>query len=189
MVVQTELEAEAVQGWGIPRVKVLKLGMAVEHAEVTGGDGRGSASALRHPCRPRGGRATRRRSTRTRGRNDLVRAVGSAQRRPSRRATPVHLVLAGPQLPELRGVPRRDCRDGRPLADAPGPVAFPGGRPTSIAALDVFAMPSRTDSFGIVFLEAWANACPSSPPPPGACPRSSATARPACSSPSAISTA
>ena len=28
------------------------------------------------------------------------------------------------------------------------------------AALDVFAMPSRTDSFGIVFLEAWANALP-----------------------------
>src|SRR5262249_2915314 len=26
------------------------------------------------------------------------------------------------------------------------------------AALDLFALPSRTDSFGIVFLEAWANA-------------------------------
>jgi len=28
------------------------------------------------------------------------------------------------------------------------------------AALDVFAMPSRSDSFGIVFLEAWANGVP-----------------------------
>jgi glycosyltransferase involved in cell wall biosynthesis len=28
------------------------------------------------------------------------------------------------------------------------------------AALDLFSMPSRTDSFGIVFLEAWANALP-----------------------------
>jgi glycosyltransferase involved in cell wall biosynthesis len=28
------------------------------------------------------------------------------------------------------------------------------------AALDVFAMPSRADSFGIVFLEAWANGLP-----------------------------
>jgi glycosyltransferase involved in cell wall biosynthesis len=32
--------------------------------------------------------------------------------------------------------------------------------PHFYAALDVFAMPSRTDSFGIVFLEAWANAKP-----------------------------
>src|SRR5262249_5652287 len=29
-----------------------------------------------------------------------------------------------------------------------------------LAAADVFAMPSRTDSFGIVFLEAWLNGCP-----------------------------
>jgi glycogen(starch) synthase len=29
-----------------------------------------------------------------------------------------------------------------------------------LAAADVFALPSRTDSFGIVFLEAWLNGCP-----------------------------
>src|SRR5207248_938049 len=29
------------------------------------------------------------------------------------------------------------------------------------AGLDVFAMPSRSDSFGLVFLEAWANGVPS----------------------------
>jgi glycosyltransferase involved in cell wall biosynthesis len=32
--------------------------------------------------------------------------------------------------------------------------------PDFYAALDIFSMPSRTDSFGIVFLEAWANAKP-----------------------------
>jgi glycosyltransferase involved in cell wall biosynthesis len=33
-------------------------------------------------------------------------------------------------------------------------------RPEFFAAIDVFSMPSRTDSFGIVFLEAWANGLP-----------------------------
>ena len=40
-----------------------------------------------------------------------------------------------------------------------GPL--PGAEiPDFYDAIDVFAMPSRTDSFGIVFLEAWANAKP-----------------------------
>ena len=34
------------------------------------------------------------------------------------------------------------------------------GRADFYAGLDLFAMPSRTDSFGIVFLEAWANGVP-----------------------------
>ena len=38
VVVQTGIEAEAVADWGIPRSRILTLGMAVEHAEVTGGD-------------------------------------------------------------------------------------------------------------------------------------------------------
>src|SRR4051812_48807272 len=40
VVVQTGLEAGAVRDWGIPDSRILKLGMAVEHAEVTGGDRR-----------------------------------------------------------------------------------------------------------------------------------------------------
>jgi glycosyltransferase involved in cell wall biosynthesis len=158
VVVQTELEAEAVAGWGIRRTQILKLGMAVEHDEVT----RGDPGALRDRLNIPGGRpvvghlAT---LDPNKGSTDLVRAV--ARLNESRAAgDPVHLVMAGPSSPDFE----------RFLA------AMPGGSPPTwlhllgplplheranfFAGLDLFAMPSRTDSFGIVFLEAWANTLP-----------------------------
>ena len=68
VVVQTDLEADAVHEWDIPRSRILKLGMAVEHAEVTGGRGPiSSATAWTSPPAARWS-ATWRRSTPTRGR-------------------------------------------------------------------------------------------------------------------------
>ena len=71
----------------------------------------------------------------------------------------VHLVLAGAPTPdfdafaaELPASAARWLRIVGPLPAADVPDFY--------AALDVFSMPSRTDSFGIVFLEAWANAKP-----------------------------
>ena len=139
------------------RSKILLLHMAVEHAEVTGGDPRlirerlGIAAAA--PVI--GHLAT---LDPNKGSTDLIRAVARINAgRPSSRA--VQLLMAGTTSPDFE----------RFLAE------YPGGAPSWLrllgvlsnedrkhfyAALDVFSMPSRTDSFGIVFLEAWANGVP-----------------------------
>ena len=72
---------------------------------------------------------------------------------------PIHLVLAGPRprasSGSSTGLVATDARWLTILGPLPSWEV-----PDFYAALDVFAMPSRTDSFGIVFLEAWANALP-----------------------------
>jgi glycosyltransferase involved in cell wall biosynthesis len=157
VVVQTGLEARAVLDWGIPESRVLTLGMAVEHEEVTGGTGHRLRARLGIPT----GRAVVGHLATldpNKGSNDLVRAVAHLnENRPA--ADPVHLVMAGPSSP---------CFE-RFLAEydggVPGWLSLLGPLPLDqradfFAALDLFAMPSRTDSFGIVFLEAWANGLP-----------------------------
>ena len=69
----------------------------------------------------------------------------------------LRVVLAGPAMPNFerfwQGFGRKDLavRLG-PLTDAQKRDFFAG--------IDAFALPSRTDSFGLVLLEAWANAQP-----------------------------
>jgi glycosyltransferase involved in cell wall biosynthesis len=158
VIVQTSLEADAVAGWGIVRDRILKLGMAVEHSEVTGGDG--SALRARFGIAPStsvvGHLAT---LDPNKGSTDLVLAVArlNASRPISDR---VHLLMAGPSSPEfeafLRAMPGGSPPDWLSLL---GPLPL-HERADFFAAIDLFAMPSRTDSFGIVFLEAWANGLP-----------------------------
>ena len=157
VVVQTELEAEAVLSWGIPREKVLKLGMAVDHADVTGGDGeRFRARRNIPPDQALVGQLGA--LDPDKGTNDLVHAVARLNAgRPE--GPPVHLVLAGHPSPRfesfVEGLVATDARWLTILGPLPSREI-----PDFYASLDVFAMPSRTDSFGIVFLEAWANALP-----------------------------
>ena len=131
--------------------------MAVEHAEVTGGDpglirerlGIAAAAPVI------GHLAT---LDPNKGSTDLIRAVARINAgRPSSRA--VQLLMAGTTSPDFE----------RFLAEYPGGAASwlrllgvlsNEDRKHFYAALDVFSMPSRTDSFGIVFLEAWANGVP-----------------------------
>jgi glycosyltransferase involved in cell wall biosynthesis len=158
VVVQTGLEADAVAGWGIPRSKILTLGMAVEHAEVTGGDPRALRDRLGLPDgRPVIGHLAT--LDPNKGTTDLVLAVARLnQSRPP--SDPAQLVLAGPSSPDferfLAGMP-----GGAPPSwlSLLGPLPL-HDRADFFASLDLFAMPSRTDSFGIVFLEAWANGLP-----------------------------
>jgi glycosyltransferase involved in cell wall biosynthesis len=157
VVVQTGLEADAVISWGIPRSRVLQLGMAVDHAEVTGGD----PDALRDRLGIPAGRAVIGHLATldpNKGTNDLVEAVARLNcGRPE--SDPVHLILAGPSSPDFEAfaacLPPSTERWLRRLGPLP-----PSERADFFAAIDVFAMPSRTDSYGIVFLEAWANARP-----------------------------
>jgi glycosyltransferase involved in cell wall biosynthesis len=67
------------------------------------------------------------------------------------------LVLAGPEMPNFRrfwsGYRAKEWVTRLGALDEPGKRDF-------FAGVDVFAMPSRSDSFGLVFLEAWANGLP-----------------------------
>ncbi|MBX6313744.1 MAG: glycosyltransferase family 4 protein [Isosphaeraceae bacterium] len=156
VVVQTHLEADAVAAWGIPCERIVKLGMAVEHTEVTGGSPDRLRGRLGLPpgCPVVGHLAT---LDPNKGTTDLVRAVMRLNEH--RGAEPIHLLLAGPSSPEFEAFfAALPPETSRWLANL-GPLSL-ADRADFFAALDVFAMPSRTDSFGIVFLEAWANALP-----------------------------
>ncbi len=156
VVVQTEREAVAVQEWGISRDHILTLGMAVDRAEVTGGHW---ARFRRRFAIPADAQVVGHLATLdpNKGSIDLVLAI--ARLNESRPHSPVHLLMGGPSSPRFEQF----------LAEYPGgvpswlKVAGPLG-PEQLAdfyaALNAFAMPSRTDSFGIVFLEAWANGLP-----------------------------
>src|SRR5262249_39130773 len=68
-----------------------------------------------------------------------------------------HLVLAGPQMPVFR--------DYWAALTPRGPIHLLGvldgpGKRDFFAGIDVFALPSRSDSFGLVLPEAWANGVP-----------------------------
>src|SRR5262249_46361959 len=135
-----------------------KLGMAVEHAEVTGGDPRALRARLGIPDGQKliGHLAT---LDPNKGSIDLALAVARLnQRRPADEV--VHLVMAGPSSPQFeRFLPGMPGGGPPQWLHLPGPLPLES-RAEFFAALDLFAMPSRTDSFGIVFLEAWANSLP-----------------------------
>jgi glycosyltransferase involved in cell wall biosynthesis len=157
VIVQTNLERDAVVGWGLPNGLVMKLGMAVRHDEVTGGDRSRFRSGLGiPPSRWVVGQLGA--NDPNKGTNDLVLAVSrlNATRPPD---DPIHLVLAGARSPAfdlfVSSLPG-DCESWLTILG----VLPDEQRADFYAALDTFAMPSRTDSFGIVFLEAWANALP-----------------------------
>lgn len=157
VVVQTNLEADAVAGWGVARGRILTLGMGVEHAEVTGGDGPGFRDRYDIPegCAVVGHLAT---LDPNKGTLDLVRALERINDGRGE-ADWVRLVLAGPSSPCFEAFAEGLSDRTRRWLRVTGPMA-PEGRADFFAAIDVFAMPSRTDSFGIVFLEAWANGLP-----------------------------
>jgi glycosyltransferase involved in cell wall biosynthesis len=156
VVVQTDLEADAVKGWGIPGGRVLKLGMAVEHAEVTGGTRRRFRDQLAIPeaARVIGHLAT---LDLNKGTNDLV--LATARLNQSRSTDPTYLILAGPSSPDFERFLQEQPTSDWPWLKRLGALPL-ADRADFFASIDVFSMPSRTDSYGIVFLEAWANGLP-----------------------------
>jgi glycosyltransferase involved in cell wall biosynthesis len=157
VVVQTDIERLAVAEWGIRQERILKLGMGFGREEVTGGDRR--EARRRFGIRPEAwvvGQLGA--NDPNKGTCDLVWAVAALRaQRPS--AEPPHLLLAGPISPAFEAFRATLPAECERWLTVLGPIAD-ADRPAFFAALDVFAMPSRTDSFGIVFLEAWANGLP-----------------------------
>jgi glycosyltransferase involved in cell wall biosynthesis len=84
---------------------------------------------------------------------DLLRAVQIL----SQRRLPVRAILAGPEMPNFQ-------RFWQAFA-CTAPIVRLGvldeqQKKDFFAGLDIFALPSRSDSFGLVLLEAWANGVP-----------------------------
>lgn len=150
--VQTEVEGEALMERGIPAGKLVLLGMGVDPDECTGGDRQqvrrdwgvsASEVVVGHLAN----------NSEEKGTVDLLRAAQIAWGRGER----FRVVLAGPEMPNFRSF--WDGFTGKDRVRRLG-VLTDAQKRDFFAGLDLFALPSRSDSFGIVLLEAWANGVP-----------------------------
>jgi glycosyltransferase involved in cell wall biosynthesis len=153
--VQTPSERAAVLSIGLPPEKIVLQGLGVEPRECTGGN---RAAARRRWDLPDdafvvGHLAN---NSQEKGTNDLVQALEPLWRE----GRPIHLLLAGPQMPNFtsywQAFETRCPEFARRWVRRLGPIGDLEKR-DFYAAIDVFALPSRSDSFGLVLLEAWAN--------------------------------
>jgi glycosyltransferase involved in cell wall biosynthesis len=148
----TDMEAEFIASLGVSKERIAVVGVGICPGEVTGGDRErfrrkhqlhgfvaGSLGALAPD----------------KGTLDLVRAVGRARLTDEA----ITLVAAGPALSSFSG-----WWEGLPAVEREGVrllgVISQADKRDMLAAIDVLALPSRTESFGIVYLEAWANRKP-----------------------------
>jgi glycosyltransferase involved in cell wall biosynthesis len=150
--VQTEGERNALLDHGIPREKLILLGMGVEPKECTGGERRLVRAAwgigdgevvVGHLAN----------NSEEKGTVDLLRAAEHAWQRGRR----FQLILAGPEMSNFQRFWRDYASKARVRRLG---VLTESQKRDFYAGLDCFALPSRSDSFGLVLLEAWANALP-----------------------------
>jgi glycogen(starch) synthase len=152
VITMTGLEADALAARGVGRGRLRRVGVGVDPAEVAGGD----AARFRGEHQVGG---------------PLVLYIGTL----ARDKGAIQLVEALQQL-WAQGIDATLALIGAPLAhftsfyqqlpdDAKARIRLLTYAPDAVkrdalAAADVFAMPSRTDSFGIVYLEAWCYGLP-----------------------------
>jgi glycosyltransferase involved in cell wall biosynthesis len=150
--VQTSIERNALLGIGVPSERIVLQGLGVDLEECTGGNRLTARKRWRIPSDAVVIGHLANKSV-EKGTVDLLHAA----RLLWDAGTNFHLLLAGPSMPNFErawaGFPYQDrvCNLG-PLSEAEKRDFY--------AALDVFALPSRSDSFGLVLLEAWANGIP-----------------------------
>ncbi len=150
--VQTEGEWQALLDLGIPAERLVLQGMGIVAEECTGGDRERQRRewGLEPDDVVIGHLAN---LSPEKGTLDLLRAAESAWQRGEK----FRLVLAGAAMPSFERFWRHyPWKDRVRLL---GVLSEPGKR-DCYAGCDVFALPSRVDSFGLVLLEAWANGLP-----------------------------
>jgi glycosyltransferase involved in cell wall biosynthesis len=163
--VQTPSERDLAFALGLPSEKIILQGLGVEPSECTGGN---RTEARRRWALPDDAFVIGHLANNSweKGTNDLLQALEPLwmQNRP------IYLLLAGPQMPNftrfwqafaLRS-PLSPCgrgAGGEGLIRQLGPITDAEKR-DFFASIDTFALPSRSDSFGLVLLEAWANGIP-----------------------------
>ena len=153
--VQTPSEVEAAKSLGLPAEKIILQGLGVEPAECSGVD---RTAARRRWNLPDDAFVIGHLANNSweKGTNDLVQALEPLWRA----GQPIHLLLAGPEMPNFttfwRGFETRCPAFAQKWVRRLGPINDAEKR-DFYANIDVFALPSRSDSFGLVLLEAWAN--------------------------------
>jgi glycosyltransferase involved in cell wall biosynthesis len=150
--VQTDGERDAVRQLGVPASRVVRQGLGVDPAECSGGD-RDKARALwmLNDTTPVIGHLAN--NSVEKGSVDLLRAAELLWARGCR----FELVLAGPEMPNFQRY-LTDCAFASRVRRLG--VLDEGMKRDFFAGIDIFALPSRSDSFGLVLLEAWANGVP-----------------------------
>ena len=150
--VQTPSEQRAVIELGVPIDRVVLQGLGVEPSECTDGDRDGFRRE--HGIAPGevviGHLANQ---SFEKGTIDLLRAAELAWQR----GATFRIVLAGPQMTNFRRFWESFASKDRVISL--GVIDEPTKR-DFYASIDAFALPSRSDSFGLVLLEAWANGVP-----------------------------
>jgi glycosyltransferase involved in cell wall biosynthesis len=149
---QTEGERQALRNLGVAEKRIVLQGLGVEINEQTGGRRPETRTAWGiAPSEVVVGHLAN--NSQEKGTIDLLRAADIAWEKGGRFV----LALAGPEMPNFRSFWARHCPRGRVVRLGSPDEA---GKRDFFAAVDVFALPSRADSFGLVFLEAWANGLP-----------------------------
>jgi glycosyltransferase involved in cell wall biosynthesis len=152
ILVQTEGERQAFLERGFAAERLVLQGMGLDRASCTGGDRLHARAAWEiDPQEVVIGHLAN--NSREKGSVDLLRAAERAWRQGGR----FTLVLAGPEMPNFQSFWRGHRPSGRVVRLG---VLNAQQKRDFFAALDVFALPSRSDSFGLVLLEAWANGVP-----------------------------
>ena len=153
--VQTELERQAVLSQGVKEERVILQGLGVDPAECTGGDRHRANTrwSLPHDGSLRLGHLAN--LSEEKGTVDLLRAVTLLYQR----NIPFTLLLAGPSMPNFQRAWQQLPAGIRQHIHVLG-ILREEDKPDFFAAVDVFVLPSRSDSFGLVLLEAWANSIP-----------------------------
>jgi glycosyltransferase involved in cell wall biosynthesis len=146
------VERDALLRLNFPESKLVLQGLGVDRASCTGGDRRRARArwgiGLDEPVV--GHLAN---NSEEKGTVDLLRAAALAWRSGHR----FRVVLAGPEMPNFRAFWQHFTARESVLRLG---VLSEQDKRDFFAAIDVFALPSRSDSFGLVFLEAWANRVP-----------------------------
>jgi glycosyltransferase involved in cell wall biosynthesis len=151
VIVQTPTEAAAVGRVGVPSERIIQQGLGVDPTECTGGDrARARQGWGVGPNEVVIGHLANLSSEK--GTIDLVRAATELAT-----ATPFRLVLAGPAMPSFEQYVGHAGRSN--WVTLTGPLGEEAKR-DFYAGIDLFVLPSRSDSFGLVFLEAWASGIP-----------------------------
>ncbi len=155
--VQTPSEFELAKQLGVPESRLVLQGLGVDPTECTGGD-RAKARAAWGVTDDTFVIGHLANNSVEKGTVDLLRAVAGlceagfepASQRPA-------TVLAGPEMPNF--LQFWQSYSGKEHVTRLGVLTDEQKR-DFFAGIDAFCLPSRTDSFGLVLLEAWANGKP-----------------------------
>ncbi len=148
VIVQTDIEGKALERYGVSPSRIHKVGMGVDLTTLQGGEGQRfrTKHTLTGPVVTFLGVVTY-----DKGSFHLVQAMEQMWNR----GYDAHLVIAGPPVDEFLRFYNCLSEETRERIILLGPV-LGQDKQDLLAATDVFVLPSRIDSFGIVYLEAWA---------------------------------